>query len=106
MAPISPTTLAEAFGEGTVVFVASHGRAGAVLYDRQGVFSAHHLRGPVPKGQDLRLVYLTACHGGLTARAWQHALWPARVVSFDRLSATAEHGWWLWVTGPPQIRRL
>ncbi len=55
-------------------------------------------------GPQLQLVYLAACDGGKKAAEWNVMFAPARVISFDRLSAVAEHIYWLWVRGPREIR--
>jgi uncharacterized membrane protein len=57
-------------------------------------------------GEDLRLVYITACDGGKHADRWQEALRPAEVVAFDRLSAMLEHVWWLWFVAPERLPSL
>jgi hypothetical protein len=57
-------------------------------------------------GQDLRLVYNSACDSGITAAEWEQALAPAEVRTFGRLSAVIEHLLWLWSDGPRRVREI
>ncbi len=59
---------------------------------------------PIEVGDNLRFLYNSACDSGSRAAAWERALSPAEVKTFDRLSAVAEHICWLWLSGPARLR--
>jgi hypothetical protein len=109
VACISPARLKEAFARGRVVFLATHGtyRGGAVGYGEH-TFSPADVGGEFVPGPELRFVYIAACDGGAgdAGVAWDTALAPAQVVSFDRLSTNVEHAWWLWLEAPGVIAAL
>ncbi|OQB32153.1 MAG: hypothetical protein BWY09_02886 [Candidatus Hydrogenedentes bacterium ADurb.Bin179] len=97
-------TLDDAFQNGTFVFVGSHGTAAGLLLDGQYYRPADVLRreGHTP----LRYVYLASCDSGAQRAAWESALAPATVKTYDRLTPTLEHLWWLWTEGPAVVRDL
>jgi uncharacterized membrane protein len=126
--PLDRANLEMALRNGRVVILLCHGRGGCVIKEDLVVMASPHAvvgptglrrwvcvhEGPagqgsldtVAVGDDLRLVYLTACDGGQHADRWQEALGPAEVVTFDRLSAMLEHAWWLWFAAPQRVRDL
>ena len=57
-------------------------------------------------GKDLRYVYISACNGGQKATEWEQRFAPAKVVTFDRLSAAMEHLWWLWFDAPERLKEI
>jgi len=107
VALLSRTALRRAFAEGRLVFVACHGAEGFVYTPRDSNqwLDPSEVR-PMEKGADLQEVYLAGCDLGARAKEWETALSPAQVMTFDRLSATAEHVGWLWLTGPERIAAL
>ncbi len=104
MLPVSRESIQTALAEGTFVFIGAHGTAqGLLLAD--GFFRPED----VPALDDesaLRFVYLAGCDSGLLRQAWEAALHPASVKSYDRLVSTIEHFWWLWTQGPQAVREL
>ena len=54
----------------------------------------------------LQYVYLSGCDTGLKRAEWENALSPAYVKTFDRLSTTFEHIYWLVIKGPTVINSL
>jgi len=102
--PISKSNLLRAFREGDFVVVGSHGTEHGLI-TRQGYFTPGEIdREQVSGG--LRYVYLTGCDSGAEAEIWRKKLRPAQVVTHDRLTAVAEHVWWMWVEGPELLREL
>jgi hypothetical protein len=126
VAPLDERRLRLALRHGRFVFLACHGRGGVVetrslwvapppaapggtarclcLARREGEGCGPWVA--LAAGQDLQVVYNTACDGGSSAGAWQAALAPAEVKTFDRLSAVAEHVAWLWFVGPARVREI
>lgn len=104
VAPITPQSLAEALARGRFVYVAVHGHRGPLLY-RGGEITPQDVARSMPVGKELRLVYLSACHGGDMAADWEAAMAPAKVVSFPRFSAHLEHARFLWLQAPRFIAR-
>jgi hypothetical protein len=99
VAPITPQSLAESLARGRFVYVAVHGERGPLLY-RDGEIAPRDVAGRMPIGKELRLVYLSACHGGDMAQEWEAALAPAKVISYPRFSAHLEHARFLWIQAP------
>ncbi|MBI2432466.1 MAG: hypothetical protein HYV26_06305 [Candidatus Hydrogenedentes bacterium] len=54
----------------------------------------------------LHFVYLAGCDSGTLRQEWEKAFAPAHVYTYDRLTAVAEHAWWLWTEGPEAVREL
>lgn len=128
--PLDEQHLRLALRHGRFVFLACHGEEGKIITPiiriipnpptekggkaERGLLCRSNLDGGrgdrrwtlLPVGQDLRYVYNTACDGGVKAEQWEHALAPARVRTFDRLSAVVEHTLWLWSDGPNLIREM
>lgn len=102
--PLSREMLAEAFAEGSFVFVLSHGTEAGLYTSTMRVYPSN--AAPNGTGESLQLVYLTGCDSGTMAAQWTRALAPARVITFDRLSAWAEHIWWLLFRGAAAVRGL
>ena len=104
VAPLTKEALASSLEHGTFVFVLSHG-TDAGLHTR-----AFKIRpkdaAPRGTGQRLRLVYLTGCDSGALAEDWEATLAPAKVITFDRLSAWLEHIYWLLFRGADHVRAL
>jgi hypothetical protein len=102
VAPITPQSFAEALARGRLVYVAVHGERGPLLY-RGGEITPQDVARRMPVGRELRLVYLSACHGGDMAAEWEAAMAPARVVSYPRFSTHLEHARFLWFQAPQLI---
>jgi hypothetical protein len=101
---ISRENVAKALVGGRLVFVGSHGTTrGLMLHDD---WLLPEDLAAVPKNEGLKFVYLTGCDSGDQRDAWVDALAPADVVTYDRLSASLEHAWWLWFRGPEKVRTL
>ena len=129
VAPLDKHHLRLALRHGRFVFLACHGRAGEITTPgfrttppplaeagataARGLCVANidgdHRYGRwtlLEAGQDLRFVYNSACDSGSKAGAWEQALAPAEVRTFDRLSAVIEHLLWLWSDGPRRVREM
>jgi hypothetical protein len=104
VAPLTRRSFADAIRYGDLVFVASHGFEGSLVYSGVPIEPVDELAEVV--GPHLRRVYLTACDGGLQAAQWEKVLAPARVTTFARLSAVAEHIYWLWIDAPTEITEM
>ena len=102
VAPINRQSLREALAHGKIVYLATHGVNGPMLY-REGSLGPQDVAQGMPVGPELRLVYLAACHGGDMANQWKRVLAPAEVVSYPRFSAYVEHAFWLWIRLPRYI---
>jgi len=100
--PLGSESVARAKREGVFVVIGAHGRPQGMLY-RNGWIRPAEVRA-MPGGAGLRYVYLSSCDSGSQREAWEAAFAPAEVVTFDRLSAVAEHIWWLWVRAPGVLR--
>ena len=101
---ISPETVAKALAGGRLVFVGSHGTSKGLMLHDQWLLPKD--LAALPKNKDLKFVYLTGCDSGEQRGSWLAALAPADVVTYDRLSASLEHVWWLWFRGPDKVRAV
>lgn len=99
---ISRETVAQALAGGRLVFIGSHGTSKGLMLRHEWLLPKD--LAAVPKNKDLKFVYLTGCDSGEQRDAWVAALAPADVVTYNRLSATLEHAWWLWFSGPAKVR--
>lgn len=130
VAPLDEEHLRLALHHGRFVFLACHGEEGKIITPRiriipylqtkngdtteRGLLCRSNLDGGrgdrrwtlLAAGQELRYVYNTACDSGMKAEQWEQALAPARVRTFDRLSAVVEHILWLWSDGPRFVREM
>lgn len=102
--PFTHEALEVALGHGVFVFLSSHGTEDG-LYTRERWFKPEDVAA-LDKGEALEYVYITGCDSGTQARAWEHVLAPAEVITFNRLSAVIEHIYWLWFRGPDVVRGL
>jgi hypothetical protein len=102
--PISKANLLRAFREGDFVVVGSHGTEHGLI-TREGYFTPEEID-TAQVGTGLQYVYLTGCDSGAEAERWREKLRPANVVTHDRLTAVAEHVWWMWVEAPGILRGL
>lgn len=101
---ISRSTVAKALAEGHVVFVGSHGTRKGLMLHNDWLLPKDIAA--LPKNPSLKFVYLTGCDSGDQREAWTSAFAPADVVTYDRLSASLEHAWWLWFRGPDKVRAM
>ena len=101
---ISRATVAKALAEGHVVFVGSHGTRKGLMLHNDWLLPKDIAA--LPKNPSLKFVYLTGCDSGDQREAWTSAFAPADVVTYDRLSASLEHAWWLWFSGPEKVRAM
>jgi hypothetical protein len=104
LSPFDPDMFTRAISESRLVFVGSHGSGGRIYFRNSSVVP-QDLAGHTTPGKSLRLVYLTACHGGDSA-GWASLLAPARVVTFSRNSLVLEHIAWLWIRAPAVVSDL
>jgi hypothetical protein len=102
--PLTKEGLADALHDGRFVFVLSHGTEEG-LYTRKLKIRPNKAA-PKGTGAHLQFVYITGCDSGALRQQWERVLAPARVVTFDRLSAWLEHIFWLVFQGAGEIRRL
>lgn len=101
---LSQDSLKRALREGRFVFIGSHGMKEGLLLKSGFVLPKDIQKwGVNPK---LRFVYLTSCDSGTQKEAWENAFAPAKVVTYDRLTALLEHIAWLWFKGPGIIRSM
>lgn len=101
---ISRETVAQALAGGRVVFIGSHGTKKGLMLHNDWLLPKDLAE--LPKNKALKFVYLTGCDSGEKRDAWIAALTPADVVTYDRLSASLEHAWWLWFKGPDKVRAV
>jgi len=93
-----------ALREGHFVFIGSHGLARGLLAGKGLITPEDVAR--MDKNSRLQFVYLTSCDSGTQQKAWEEAFAPAKVVTYDRLTAVVEHISWLWFRGPDVVRGL
>jgi len=103
--PLTKDTLDYALGNGRFVYIASHGANGYIALQGGDLFYPHNLES-THIGSTLQYVYLSGCDTGLKHVEWENVLVPAYVKTFDRLSTTIEHIYWLIVEGPKVINSL
>lgn len=101
---ISPDSVATALQNGRLVFIGSHGTRKGLMLKTGWLLPAD--LAALPKNKALKFVYLTGCDSGELRDAWVAALQPAEVITYDRLSASLEHAWWLWFRGPDKVRAV
>ncbi len=104
MLPISRSAIETALTQGDFVIIASHGVADGLILD-DGYYRPEDVPALDADGP-LQFVYLAGCDSGAQQRAWEAALHPATVKSYDRLTPVIEHLWWFWARGPTQVRAL
>lgn len=98
---LTESSLRRALAEGEFVFIGSHGTHEGILLPG-GIFSPEEARS-VSRNPKLRFVYLTGCD---QPSDWVAAFAPAEVVTYGRMTAVAEHVWWMWFAGPAKLRVL
>lgn len=103
--PLSYENLKNALKYGRLVVVASHGISGWISNGDKGYLGPADVI-PLEKNKDLQFVYLAGCYSGDLRDAWEFALSPAEVKTFDRLSWIPEHVLWLWFSGPKIVAGL
>lgn len=102
--PISPEAIQTAVEKGIVVIIASHGTANGLLLE-DGYFTPTDIPS-LGENPRLKYVYLAGCDGGAQREAWERALSPAAVKTYDRLTPVIEHLWWFWTEGPRVVREI
>ncbi len=103
--PLSRPNIARALNEGRFVFLGTHGGKEGILMDARYYVPPTDI-GALGGNPGLKFVYLTCCDSGAQKDAWERAFAPARVITYNRLTAVAEHAWWLWFEGPGIVRQL
>lgn len=101
---ITPERLETAMRQANLIFLGTHGQAQGLLINGK-YFTPEDLQVPKRKRQ-LQYVYLAGCDSGAQRKAWEDTFAPARVITYDRLTAMLEHIWWLWVEGPRVLQSL
>lgn len=99
--PISPESIQAAIQHGVVVIIASHGTSNGLLLEK-GYFTPSDLL-PRENSDRLKYVYFAGCDSGTQRSAWEEALRPAQVHTYDRLTPVLEHLWWFWTKGPSVV---
>jgi hypothetical protein len=99
--PISPDSIRAAINHGVVVIIASHGTSNGLLLEG-GYFTPSDLL-PRENSDRLKYVYFAGCDSGTQRSAWEEALRPAQVHTYDRLTPVLEHLWWFWTKGPSVV---
>ncbi len=102
--PLTKESLARALHEGDFVFVLSHGKPEGLLA-KGGIIRPSNAVS-LGTGERLRYVYITGCDSGTLQKEWESNLAPAKVITFDRLSAWLEHIYWLLFKGAAVVRSL
>lgn len=95
----------DALAKGRLLFIASHGAKGSILLPTGELFGPQDLEGMV-MGDQLQYVYLSGCETGMLNSEWAQVFEPAEVKTFDRLSTTIEHIYWLLKSGRKIINTL
>lgn len=102
--PLTRASVGRAIGQGTFLFIGSHGIKSGLLLD-EGSLRPEDVA-TMRKSPDLSFVYLAGCDSGAERAGWEQAFAPAEVVTFERLTSVLEHTWWLWFEGPRRIADL
>ncbi len=102
--PLTRESVNLAATKGMFVFVGSHGTASGLLLEGK-YYRPEDVPRPM-EGTELMYVYLASCDSGAQREAWEKAFAPAIVKTYDRLTPTLEHLWWLWTEGPALLRDL
>ncbi|WP_132279895.1 hypothetical protein [Natranaerovirga hydrolytica] len=103
--PINNNTINYALENGRFIFVSSHGAEGDIIL-QDNIFYGPENVDSDNISASLQYVYLSGCDTGLKRQEWENILSPAYVKTFDRLSTTFEHIYWLIVEGPRVINSL
>ncbi|MDF1616516.1 hypothetical protein [Petrocella sp. FN5] len=102
--PLNNNTIDYALENGRFIFVSSHGVDGYILLQDNIFYGPANVKNNI--SPSLQYVYLSGCDTGLKHAEWENALSPAYVKTFDRLSTTLEHFYWLIAEGPEVIHSL
>ncbi|PKM58463.1 MAG: hypothetical protein CVU98_00815 [Firmicutes bacterium HGW-Firmicutes-3] len=102
--PLNKNTIDYALEKGRFIFVSSHGVNGYILLQDNIFYGPEDIENSI--STRLQYVYLSGCDTGLKQEEWENALSPAYVKTFDRLSTTLEHFYWLIIKGPKVIDSL
>lgn len=102
---LSELALNQALQDGRLVYIASHGTNGKILFPGDVPYRPQDVDS-TNIGLRLQYVYIAACDAGLLSTAWENAFAPAEVKTFARLSSMTEHILWLLVDGPQVILAL
>lgn len=103
--PLNNNTIDYALENGRFIFVASHGLEGYIILQHNIFYGPENVESNNISAS-LQYVYLSGCDTGLKREEWENALSPAYVKTFDRLSTTFEHFYWLVIKGPKVINSL
>ena len=103
--PLNNRTIDYALENGRFIFVASHGLDGYIVL-QDNIFYGPEDVDSSNISESLQYVYLSGCDTGVKGEEWENALSPAHVKTFDRLSTTFEHFYWLLIKGPKVINSL
>jgi hypothetical protein len=102
--PLNNSTIDYALENGRFIFVSSHGADGYILLQDNIFYGPEDVNDNI--SPSLQYVYLSGCDTGLKHEEWENALSPAYVKTFDRLSTTLEHFYWLIAEGPDVIHSI
>lgn len=105
LVPLTKDTLNYALSNGRLVYIASHGAKGCVQIQGDELLWPQDIEG-TQISSSLQYVYLSGCDTGLLHDEWEVAFKPAYVKTFDRLSTTIEHIYWLIIEGPKVVNSL
>ncbi|MBN2388119.1 MAG: hypothetical protein JXB85_13970 [Anaerolineales bacterium] len=100
--PLTRESLENAFREGRLIVIASHGGdpPGSVALssanDDYLPSAADRMGGA---GQNLQFVYFSGCFAGALESEWAQSLSPAKIITFNRVTWVLEHMLWLWTDG-------
>lgn len=102
--PLSAGAIQNALVRGRFIVIASHGTARGLLVE-EGYYTPEDVPAP-GSNPNLSYVYLAGCDSGAQRQAWEKALHPATVKTYDRMTPVFEHVWWFWTQGPAIVRAL
>ena len=108
--PLTRENIKEAFQNGRLVVVASHGgyKEGTIsLSDNSNNdYSPEDVEQGGGVGSNLQFVYIAGCNAGNLETQWIQSLAPAKVLLFNRISWIPEHIYWLLFEGPKAVSQL
>ena len=110
VAALTRESLQDAFQNGRLVFVASHGghEEGTISLSNNpnDNYSPEDITQGGGAGPNLQFVYIASCNAGNFEKQWLQSLTPAKVLLYGRVSWIPEHIYWLWFKGPKVVSAL
>jgi hypothetical protein len=108
--PLTRENLTDAFQNGKLVFVASHGGKDEGTISLPDAPNDNYGPADITQGggagPQLQFVYIASCYAGNLKNKWIQSLAPAKLILFERVSWIPEHVYWLWFKGPKIVSEL